>query len=88
MTKYGVISGPYFPVFGLNTRKYGPELTLYLDTLHRVQRQPSVGFLNKRCSENIIEITLRRGCSPVNLLHIFRASFPKNTYEELLLVKR
>ena len=27
VSKYGVISGPYFPVFGLNTRKYGPEIT-------------------------------------------------------------
>ena len=23
--KYGVFSGPYFPVFGLNTGKYRPE---------------------------------------------------------------
>ena len=36
VSKYGVISGPYFPVFGLNTGKYGPEITLYLDTLHAV----------------------------------------------------
>ena len=28
---------------------------------------------------NFIEITLRLGFSPVNLLHIFRISFPKNT---------
>ena len=35
-SKYGVISGPYFPVFGLNTRKYGPEITPYLDTFHVV----------------------------------------------------
>ena len=35
VSKYGVISGPYFPVFGLNTGKYGPELTPYLDTLSR-----------------------------------------------------
>ena len=34
--KYGVISGPYFPVFGLNTGKYGPEITPYLDTYHAV----------------------------------------------------
>ena len=27
--------GPYFPVFGLNTEKYGPEIT-YLDTVHVV----------------------------------------------------
>ena len=29
MCKYGVISGPYFPVFG-------PEITAYLDTFHAV----------------------------------------------------
>ena len=28
---------------------------------------------------NFIEITLRHGSSPVNLLHIFRTPFPKNT---------
>ena len=36
VSKYGVISGPYFPVFGLNTGKYGPEITPYLDTFHTV----------------------------------------------------
>ena len=57
------------------------------------QKQPSRGVLRKRCSENIqqiyrsnfIEIGLRHGCSPVNLLHVFRIPFPKNTYEGLLL---
>ena len=34
MSKYGVISAPYFPVFGLNTEKYGPKITPYLDTFH------------------------------------------------------
>ena len=29
-------SGPQFPVFELNTRKYGPEITLHLDTFHVV----------------------------------------------------
>ena len=32
--KYGVISGPYFPVFNPNTGKYEPEITPYLDTFH------------------------------------------------------
>ena len=46
VSKYGVISGPYFPGFGLNTErysvfspnagKYGPEITPYLDTFHAV----------------------------------------------------
>ena len=34
---------------------------------------------------NFIEIVLWHGCSPVNLLHIFRISFPMNTSEGLLL---
>ena len=33
---------------------------------------------------NFIEITLRHGCSPVNLLHIFRTPFTKNTCRWLL----
>ena len=31
------------------------------------------------------EITILHGCSPVNLPHIFRIPFPKNTSEGLLL---
>ena len=34
---------------------------------------------------NFIEITLWHGCSPVNLLHIFRTRFLKNTSGWLLL---
>ena len=34
---------------------------------------------------NFIEVTLRHGCSNVNLLHIFRISFIKNTSGWLLL---
>ena len=34
---------------------------------------------------NFIEIALRHGCSPVNLLHIFRTPFPKNTAGWLLV---
>ena len=33
---YGVISGLHFPVRGLNTEKYEPEKTVYLDTFHAV----------------------------------------------------
>ena len=38
--KYGVISGPYFPAFNPNTRKYRSEITPYLDTFHAVQITP------------------------------------------------
>ena len=33
---YGVISGPYFPVFSPNTGQYEPEITPYLDTFQAV----------------------------------------------------
>ena len=36
MSKHGVTSGPYFPVFRLNTGKYWPEMTPFLDTFHAV----------------------------------------------------
>ena len=34
---------------------------------------------------NFIEITHQHGCSPVNLLRIFRTPFQQNTSESLLL---
>ena len=34
MSKYGVFSGAYFPVFSPNIGIYGPEKTPYLDTFH------------------------------------------------------
>ena len=38
-----------------------------------------------KVARNFIEIALRHGCSPVNLLHIFRTPFPKNTTGVLVL---
>ena len=38
-----------------------------------------------KLQSNFIEIALWHGCSPVNLLHIFRTTFPKNTTGPLLL---
>ena len=37
VSKYGVISGPYFLVFRLNTGKCEPEITAYLDNFHTVR---------------------------------------------------
>ena len=37
-----------------------------------------------KLQSDFIEITLRHGCSPVNLLHIFRTPFPKNASGGLL----
>ena len=36
VSKYGIYSGPFFPVFELNTGKYGAEKTPYLDTFPAV----------------------------------------------------
>ena len=36
VSKYRFFSGPYLPVFGLKTWKYGPKKTPYLDTFHAV----------------------------------------------------
>ena len=65
----------------------------------KIQKQPSRGVLKKRYSQNMqnygmpkcdfrsnfIEIALWHGCSPVNLLHIFKAPLPNNTSGRLLL---
>ena len=55
MSKYGVISGPYFPVFGLNTVKYVPEITPNLNTFHTMLL-PQIWCL----------ITLRIECSNIS----------------------
>ena len=36
MSKYGILFGPYFPVFRINIGKYGPEITPHLDTFQSV----------------------------------------------------
>ena len=55
MSKYGVFSGPYFSVFGLNTEvylgKYGPEKTPNLDTWRIVWYQ-SIKIL--KTTENVV----------------------------------
>ena len=47
VSKYGVFSGPYFSVLGLNTGKYGPEKTPYLDTFHAVLGSKHVSQSNQ-----------------------------------------
>ena len=56
-----------------------------------LHKHPLWGVVRKRCSENMQQIYRRTptlkcnfGCSPVNLLHIFRTPFPR-TSEGLLL---
>ena len=54
--------------------------------MQQIYRRTIMPKCNLLC--NFIEITLRHSCSPVNLLHIFKTPFPKNTYEELFLFDR
>ena len=46
---------------------------------------PCQSVISIKLQSNFIEITLGCGCSPVNLLHIFRTLFPKNTSGRLFL---
>ena len=46
MSKYGVFSGPYFPVFGVNTGNYGPEKTPYLDIFHAILEMHSLSNID------------------------------------------
>ena len=41
--------------------------------------------ISTKLHSSFIKIALRRRCSPVNLMHIFRTPFLKNTFEGLLL---
>ena len=43
--------------------------------------------ISMKMQSSFIEIALRHGCSSVNLLHIFKTPFPKNTSGWLLLTR-
>ena len=46
---------------------------------------PCRNAISIKLQSNVIQIAFRHGCSPVNLLHIFRTPFLKNTSRRLLL---
>ena len=47
---------------------------------------PCRSVISIEWQSNFTEIELRHGCSPVNLLHMFRTSFPRNSSGGLLLI--
>ena len=49
------------------------------------EEHPCRSVISIKFQSNFIEITLRHGCSPVNLLHFFRTPFPRNAIGWLLL---
>ena len=83
-TKAGCETGSKFTT----NRSSHPEVLLgkgVLENAANLQENThaEVWFQSSCCS--FIEITLRHGCSPVNLLHIFRTPFSKSTSGWLLL---
>ena len=60
MFKCGVFSGPYFPLFGLNTGKCGPEETPYMDTFHPMVMIESV-------IEKIVEGSIKSSSFMINV---------------------
>ena len=67
----------------ISNRSSHPEVFLLKGVLKICSK-----FTGEHPCRSIIEITLPHGCSPVNLLHIFRKPFTKNTSERLLLIKQ
>ena len=71
-------------------RSSNPEVFLedvILKICSRPTREhPCQSLILIKLQANVIDITLRHGCSPVNLLHIFRTAFPKNTPGWLFLI--
>ena len=68
-----------------------PEVFLgkdVLKTCSKFRKHPCRSAISAKLLCNFIEMALRHGCSPVNLLQIFRAPFPKNTSGGLLLSLR
>ena len=55
-----------------------------MQQIYRIHPCRSAISINLLC--NFIGIALRHGCCPVNLLHIFRTSFLKNTSGQLFLI--
>ena len=72
-------------------RSSSPEADLGKDVLKICSKftgeHPCVTVISVKLLCNVIEITLQHECSSINLLHIFRAPFPKNTSGGLRLEK-
>ena len=75
--------------FFTESRSSHPEVFPRKDVLKICSRftgeHPCRSAISIKLQSSFIEITPRHGCSPVNLLHIFRTLFLKNTSRWLLL---
>ena len=66
-----------------------PEVFLGKGVLKKCRKftgeHPWRSLISIKFQSNFTDIALRHGCSPINLLHIYRTPFPKNTPGGLLL---
>ena len=98
--EYKILSGLQILVFSWYTPTYsqintvqkqpfrGVLLKRCSENMQQIYRRtpiPKCDFNKVALQCNFIDIALRHGCSPVNLLRIFRTPSPKNTSERLLL---
>ena len=76
-------SGPCFPVFGLNTGKYGPEKTPYLNTFHTVTTIYSkVNIANKL----IKTIIVKNGSSENWITKYGRVHWPVSWEDKMIVI--
>ena len=73
----------------ITCRSSRPEVFLVKRTLKICNKftgeHPCRSVISIKLQSNFIELTLRYGCSPLNLLHTFKTPFTKNSYGGLLL---
>ena len=78
-----------FCLFSFLSRSHHPEVLLrkgFLKICSKVTGEhPCQCVISIKLGWNFIEIAVRYRCSPVNLLHIFRTRFSRNTPGRLLL---
>ena len=89
-----------FWIFNLNASKHFSEFTFAEATLNSCFQRKRYSWkytailrenihakvwFQKSCKATLLNITLWHGCSPVNLLHNFKAAVPTNMYGGLLL---
>ena len=69
----------------MSNKPYSEATKDVLKICSKIYRRTRQSVIFIKLPGNSIEITLRHECSPVNLLHIFRTFFPRNTSGWLLL---
>ena len=98
LANYGVISGPYFPVFSRNTGKYGPEITPHLNTFHAVRfidlyffsdcyRKSRIWYVQESASHPYRGAeTVSRSCPVKNAFLKISQNTQKNTFARIFFL--